>query len=490
MKNTPRVLIAALLAFFMSSVGADTRTKTPTTKPPVVKPATATTPAASSTKPDINAPPCGFEITQPGISPTYQRTPGTKQQPTLKASYMLGAIGDTVPLKAKLTLSGKPVHSHTLHFRVNNVSVGSDKTDNQGQAKVMYKVPNDMGPKTTQVRYNGSAACSGAQDTATFGTVKSATKITLTPPANTTAGKPLTMNGKLTRITDQMGIDGREIEIKVYNAPAGKSTTVNGNFSIKYDVPANKTGTVPVEARFTGDTLYVPNVATTSVPIKAPPVKVYLFWNNAEGRIGDTITLTGCLGRSATTPCAQPVAGQKVRFWADRGPRWHPSIQVPNFQLGSGNTNAQGKVTVSWKAELANVSLSNKDLPQSYTLSAHADVDYGQYSLEKKSDPKLTVKRTPSAIAITAPGTAKIGQTITLKVRLTRTSDNAPIKGAKVTGPFGQQTTNDNGEASAPYTVSSQMGTGSKPLLFKFAGEHRYLPVEKSQNIQISPSTN
>jgi len=279
-------------------------------------------------------------------------------------------------------------------------------------------------------------------------------------------------------------------EVKINNVPAGKVTTVNGGFSIKYNVPANKTGAVPVEARFAGDTLYVPNVANASVPIKAPPVKVYLFWNNAEGRVGDTITLTGCLGRSATTPCAQPVAGQKVRFWADRGPRWNPSIQVPSFQLGSGMTNAQGKVTASWKVELGNVSLSNKDLPQSYTLSAHADVDYNQYSQEKKSDPHLKVNRTPSALAITAPGNAKIGQTFTLKVRLTRTPDNAPIKAVKVTGPFGQQTTNDNGEASASYTVPSQMGTGSKPLLFKFAGEHRYLPVEKSQNIQISPSTN
>ncbi len=117
-------------------------------------------------------------------------------------------------------------------------------------------------------------------------------------------------------------------------------------------------------------------------------------------------------------------------------------------------------------------------------------MDYGQYSLEKKSDPQLKVNRTPSALAITAPANAKIGQTITLKVRLTRTSDNAPIKAVKVTGPFGLQTTNDNGEASASYTVPSQMGTGSKPLTFKFAGEHRYTPTENSKNIQISPSTN
>ena len=485
MKCTFRFLLSGMFALTIFGAGADTRAATTG-----LKPGAASTPSAATTKPVIPAPPCGYETPQPGMPTTYQRAPGIKEQPVLKASYMLGAVGDTVPLKAKLSLKGQPVRNHTLHFRVNNVTVGSNVTDGQGEAKVMYKVPNDMGPKTTQVRYNGSALCSGVQDTAGFGMVKSATKIALTPPANVMAGKPLTVPGKLTRITDQTSIDGREIEVKINNVPAGKVTTVNGGFSIKYNVPANKTGSVPVEARFAGDTLYVPNVASASVPIKAPPVKVYLFWNNAEGRVGDTITLTGCLGRSASTPCAQPVAGQKVRFWADRGPRWNPSIQVPSFQLGSGMTNAQGKVTASWKVELGNVSLSNKDLPQSYTLSAHADVGYDQYSQEKKSDPHLKVNRTPSALAITAPGNAKIGQTITLKVRLTRTPDNAPIKAVKVTGPFGQQTTNDNGEASASYTVPSQMGTGSKPLLFKFAGEHRYLPVEKSQNIQISPSTN
>jgi hypothetical protein len=482
MKNASRFLLTGALALTITAaVAADTRLGTSP-----VKTGAPAAPMTITTKPAVPTTPCGQE----GVQPGFQRTPGTKAQAALKASPMIGAIGDTVPLKAKLSLGGKPVHNHTLHFRVNNVSVGSDKTDGQGEARVMYKVPNEMGPKTIQVRYNGSAECSAAQDTASFGTVKSATKITLTPPANVTAGKPLTVPGKLTRITDQLGIDGREIEVRINNVPAGKVTTMNGSFSIKYDVPGNKTGSVPVEARFAGDTLYVPNVANAAVPIKAPPAKVYLFWNNAEGRIGDTITLTGCLGRSATTPCAQPVAGQKVRFWADRGPRWHPSIQVPAFQLGSGNTNAQGKVTVQWKAELATGSLSNKDLPQSYTLWAHADVDYNQYSLEKKSDPTLKVNRTPSALAITAPAGAQIGKTITLKVRLTRTSDNGPIKGAKVTGPFGVQTTNDNGEATANYTVSSQLGTGTRPLTFKFAGEHRYLPTENSKNIQISPSTN
>ncbi len=486
MRNMHRILLTGLLVLTVLGAGADTRLGTLP-----VKTGTPMAPTPVTTKPNLPTKLCGDEMNQPGLQPAYQRTPGTKLQPTLKASPMIGAIGDTVPLKARLSLNGKPVLGHTLHFRVNSMSAGSDKTDGQGEARVMYKVPNDMGPKTIQVRYAGSAECSAAENTANFGPIKSATRLYLEAPSGTIkAGGKLYMQGSLKRITDQLGLDGREVSLNVNGKPIGKVTTVNGRFPVNYDVPANAQGTLNVAAQFDGDVLYAPYQVRRHVSVLSPPVKVYLFWNNAEGRIGDTITLTGCLGRSATTPCAQPVAGQKVRFWADRGPRWHPSIQVPAFQLGSGNTNAQGKVTVQWKVELANGSLSNKDLPQSYTLSAHADVGYDQYSLEKKSDPKLKVNRTPSALAITAPANAKIGQTITLKVRLTRTSDNAPIKAVKVTGPFGQQTTNDNGEASASYTVSSQMGTGSKPLLFKFAGEHRYLPVEKSQNIQISPSTN
>jgi len=488
MKNAARFLSVVMLALPVVCAGADNRLQLPgRSTSSQAKPAT---PAVMANKPIT--PPCGFEISQPGLQPTYQRPPGSKEQPTLKASNMIGAIGDTVPLKAKLSLKGLAVPNHTLRFSVNGAPVGNARTNNQGEARVMYKVPNQMGPKTIQVRYNGTPQCHSVQATANFGTLKSSTRVFLEPPTGKVkAGSKLYMQGTLKRITDQLGLDGREISLSINGKPIGKVTAVNGHFSVNYNVPAGAKGTLVVEASFAGDPLYAGYLARRHVNILPPLAKVYLFWNKAEGRIGQTITLTGCLGKSATLPCGIPVAGQKVRFWADRGTRWHHTIRVAPFQLGNGYTGNNGQVKVQWKVELTNQQLSpNTPIHQPYTLSAHADVDRDRYILEKKSDPLLKVLKSPSSISVSAPASTQIGKSITIVIKLRRTTDNRGIKGAIINGPFGSMTTNDFGTAAGTFTVSSQLGTGSKSLLFKFNGDQRYEASQKSHTIQISPSTN
>ena len=155
------------------------------------------------------AQPGGVVVAQP--SPTALRTPTE-----LKAHDMIGAIGATVPLKAtlKLKTDGRPVPNHTIRFRVSGTSVGADKTNGQGTAQVDYKVPNQFGARKLEVEFAGTLVCAAAKDEETLGVVKSATKMTLAllnPNLPIREGSTVHVNGKIVRITDQGGLDGREI---------------------------------------------------------------------------------------------------------------------------------------------------------------------------------------------------------------------------------------------------------------------------------------
>ena len=99
----------------------------------------------------------------------------------VKASYTIGAIGDTVPIKAtlKIKANGNPVSNQVLKFHVAGKYINRTKTDNNGKAKVMYKVPNVFGTKKILVKFAGNDKFIKSSDTANFDSIKSSTKFSM-----------------------------------------------------------------------------------------------------------------------------------------------------------------------------------------------------------------------------------------------------------------------------------------------------------------------
>ena len=310
MKRAVSSLILAILVLAAAYASAGNTTQKPRsgyTKPP----------KTAATKPI--EPICGFP---PGSKLGKKQRSRKEAQPKVKASYMMGSIGDRVPLKAKLTLDGKAVPYHKLRFEVDNVLVGEARTNNKGEARIMYKVPNKMGAKRISVRFLGSTLCARASDGADFGTIKSSTRITLERPtgfSNSTppklhVGDNLVLEGTLERITDQLGLNGRSVGVKINGVPIAPVTAAKGHFRIQYRLPQSTARKLSVEARFEGDALYLGKAAKYQTEVLPPRKTVRVHLKRASSvRIGDKLALEAkvCV-RQGILECGKPLAGVKV----------------------------------------------------------------------------------------------------------------------------------------------------------------------------------
>lgn len=397
---------------------------------------------------------------------------------------MIGAIGDTVPLKATLTSKGdgKPLAGKTVSFKVAGKDAGSATTGANGEAKLDYKVPNDPppGPHPMEARFSGDSEWASSSVSANFGVFKSATKITFSsPPTGVNEGETANVSGTLTRITDQAGIHGREISMTVNGKSAGKVTTSNGGFTLSYPVPKNFPPKATVEAQFEGDVLYAATAATTAFDVKNPVKPAFLLWEGAKGKLGETVTLKARL-TEAPVGLGKGIPGIVVRFWMDRGPRWAPP-HVDNIHLCQATTDSAGGASCSAK-------LTAAVLP--YTAYAHADVDLNVWKVTKASDPVITIDKAPVHLALSGPSTAHIGQSVSIKVRVTRTTDGGPVKNASIhLSPTAPKKTDDNGDATFTFSVPSG-GTGPKPFKATYAGNDNYHPGEGSHTINVTPAVN
>ena len=435
-----------------------------------------------------------FAVALPAVSfaqPNLQPSAPVVSAPVLKARKatvltskgMIGAIGDTVPLKGTLKskAEGKPISGKTLSFKVAGKDVGTATTDAQGEARLDYKVPNDPPPGATpmQVRFPGDEEWGPSHVDANFGVFKASTKLTFgTPPSHINEGETAQLSGKLVRITDQAGIHGRELSITVNGKSAGKVATTNGSFNFSYPVPKPFPSKAKVHAQFEGDVLYAATAGQTEFAVMDPTKKAYLVWFPAKGKVGERVPLSATLSTNVL-PGVGGISGQKVRFWMDRGPRWG----LPHFEnipLCAGTTNQMGIATCSAKLEAA---------AYPFTLNAHADVNTDQWNVEKKSDPILDVNESPVHLALSGPASAHIGSTMSVKLKLTRTTDNAPIANASVFMGSSQKT-NASGEATFSFAVPSG-NTGARQFKATFPGvEKKYLNGEGSITVNVLPSVN
>src|SRR5437667_314858 len=74
---------------------------------------------------------------------------------TPTATAVSGKIGTTTALKATLKVGTVAVAGKTVSFKIDDVAVGSGKTDAKGSASIAYVINVDAGPHTIKAEFAG-----------------------------------------------------------------------------------------------------------------------------------------------------------------------------------------------------------------------------------------------------------------------------------------------------------------------------------------------
>ncbi len=483
------VTVAGLFLFSGAAFPADTtggRSPAAATQP---KTAPKPVPAPAAASPNVKIPPCGVET--PPAPSRSGATASAKDATTLQVGHSVGAIGAKAVLRAKLTRSkdGAAVREHTVNFSVAGKSAGSAKTDNQGEAKVPYIVPAQMGNQDIGASYRGSDFCAPSSGKNTLGVVKSATKFTLkrlNEHRTLREGEGDSLEGKLYRITDEKGLDGREVQLTLDGKKLGNAATnPQGGFSQHFSMPPPSKGTHTIEARYETEPLYLGTAGTYKFEVLPKIQDAYLTWTGASGKVGQTVTVTAKFGLGNPPSAKNAIAGKKIDFRSYGIGSNNNYVKV----LGESVTNSQGVATVSFKIE---------DPAANYKMATQAHVsNLTDYDVKYLSDVKYTVAKAPVTLSIDGPGAAPIGSKVTFTTTVRRTTDNGPAAGVKVTMKFPTEalgktaTTDAGGKATFQTTVPYAYGTGTKTLSLNSEESKHYLAGKGvSKAFAIQPKTN
>ncbi len=490
--------LAAFLLVMASAAAAAPPTQVKTARPTPTPTARAgiQVPPVSA----VYAAPCGVESdelkTFVPASTSAEPTRASKadarrpvQRTQLSLVDQLGAIGQTVPIQARLKLKpeGTAVPNHTVHFWVDDHYLDHARTDAMGTALVEYKVE-AFAIHNVRAKYFGNENCSGALAQNDLGMARAHTKLVLTiRNTRVLVGHDVSFEGTLTRTTDNRGLDGRAVAFAIDGQPqATAATSPSGKFIWNWAAPSVTVGNHGIRATFGGDQMYFETEASLPFAVAPPPKPAKLTLTGVEGAVGETktaraqLTLVNPMQPIEFNPDGVP--GVTIRVGRDRGPRWGGE-QYPSVGLGTGVTDQLGVVMVSFKIT---------DKPMGYTLWAHADGVEGVLEVNFASDPVLQVHKAPVTVAVAGPASARVGDAITITVTVRRATDGAPLQAMDVllNPGLGRKNTGANGQAVFPVTVSSLGGIGPRTITAESFRPDWYLNGTGSLTINVSPKAN
>lgn len=407
-----------------------------------------------------------------------------KKPTEIEAKGFLGVVGQHITPGAKLKLkeTGAPLAGKSMSLLVAGVQSEVAVTNAQGEAKFTYHVPNNPpGNWPVEIRFKGDLEHLPSSASVTMGVFKASTKLTFQdPPSDLKEGETWQIRGKLVRTSDGLYIDGRAITLTVDGKSAGTPVTGAGGtgiFWVDYKVRAGAAPKVRAVAQFAGDVLYAPTSAERDVTVTPPPkYKGRLVVEQTTGKRGETITLRALLIPENPMVTVNGLAGGvKVRF------KWGPGSDPPIADFCETKTLSDGRASCQVKLDLPQKSYGL--WATSYGTDDAWDVDRGRND--------LFIASAPVHIALTGPSSARIGDTIHLKAKLTRTTDNKVLAGRPVSGLGESGNTDASGEITFSGKVSAQGGLGARTYKANFAGETGfYAAGEGSITIQVQPSTN
>lgn len=422
-------------------------------------------------------------------------TPGSGlvrvDQTKTKAKATLGIVGATLNLRATLIHeSGKPVMGQDIHFSVAGAHAGVAKTNRQGEASLPFTVPSTLGTgqRPIHASFHGNRACGGSQGDATISLFKSSVAAKLEARGKIgdvpRKGEKVWLTGEFTRISDNEGLQGRAVTVSLDGKPLGTFATDRGKVEVEAEIPEFSPSNTQLVMTFEGDALYAYERATLNFAVADPNVPATLTWTNLTLKYGETAEVTAFLtGGGLGIFNDSPTQGREIQFSARRG----ENFAEPNGQsigLGKATTDQLGRAKLFYKAD------RKFKYPMHFTLTASVRNPQGLDIHRPRDSQSLKIEKSPVKIAVSGPSNAAIGQKISLKARILRATDNAPMAGVTLSGNAGTQSTDASGWATFPVTVSASGGLGARSYKVRFYGDGQHLDGEASHTIQAGPATN
>lgn len=342
------------------------------------------------------------------------------------------ADGDAVDLKATLRnkSSNAPLANETIEFKIDGKMAAVIKTDASGLALVKgHKAPGDMtlGAHVLEAHYAGSDSLATATAKGNFALLASNTDLTLNEPAFLDTvqhvGDQVTIIGALRRGTDKQGLAGKklrflvdDLEVAPLNPYAINPT--NGSFQFWFIWPKNKVGDTSIKLVFDGTEKLLP-AASKAFKVKsiagAKPGTMTLTISVPIAMVGDKITLSANLREQplvAGLP-GLPAAGETVAFRNGSGQDIGTAVSTANGDaiLQTKLTDTLGGKPVSFTARLLN-------------NNAYHSID----AVESQS--KLLILPSAVKLTVSAPASGTVGQIVSIKLKLVRSGDGAPVAAA------------------------------------------------------------
>lgn len=339
------------------------------------------------------------------------------------------ADGDAVDLKATLRnkSSNTPLANETIEFKIDGKTAAVIKTDASGQALVKgHKAPGDitLGAHTMEAHYAGSDSLATATAKGNFALLASYTELTLNPPAFLDTvqhvGDQVTIIGSLRRGTDKQGLAGKKLRFLVDDlevAPLNPYTInpTTGGFQFWFIWPKNKVGDMSIKIVFDGTEKLLP-AASKTFKVKSiasvKPGTMTLTISAPVAMVGDKITLTANLREQplvAGLP-GLPAVGETVSFRNGSGQDIGTAVSTGNGDaiLQTKLTDTLGGKPVAFTARLLN-------------NNAYHSID----AVESQS--KLLILPSAVKLTVSAPASGSVGQIVSIKLKLVRGSDSAPV---------------------------------------------------------------
>ncbi len=363
----------------------------------------------------------------------------------LSVANAILADGDSVDLKATLKdkTSGAPLADQTINFKIDGKVSAIMKTDAGGVALVKgHKAPSDMplGSHVLEAVFAGNDTNGSSTVNANFTLLASATDLTLKEVDSITIGavhpgESVRLVGQLLRGTDKLPLAGKKIRVligeiePVLKSPATIGAT--GNFDFYAAWPPGKLGDIPVKVVFDATDKLLSAASKPIVVKSVATVKKGSMLLNVSPTlvvVGDKFTLTASLREDLSSGLpGLPAVGESVRFFASNGNNNDRRL------LGSAKSNQNGDAVLQTKLDYGDPAK-----PQ-YLIAEHEQngVYYNISGVFAQST--LTLIPAPLKLTVSGPTDGTQGQLVSLKLKLIRTNDGAPIPGTVIIPQYNAQ---------------------------------------------------
>ncbi len=312
---------------------------------------------------------------QPSVAPENMAgTPkpilAVKTKVQLESLSVIAALGDKAHFRAKVTHpTGKPVSGAEVEFYVTvggkSSGVGSGKTDDNGMAEdfvqkpLVHLMPGtfDVTAKVTGKSFNPTeAGFSPIEAKSNLTILKSKVQLEI---KHYVEGKKVKVHVRMSRMTDNDGINGRTLNFTLYGkttnivaTTSNLTTDANGGLLITLDPGAvDVSKGYSVKVAFEGDEFYFAgsDIAKGYAALNAN-VKVTVASSASQMSPGQMIVFDALVQNMDVNPPA-PINGANLTLalWAYTNPVCSKSgCPHTNFPIGYGTTDVTGKAKITY----------------------------------------------------------------------------------------------------------------------------------------------